>query len=47
MEESLKFKEDIEKDLEFLETDKGKEKVLIEKNNLKKPGERVIKILDY
>lgn len=40
-------KETIERDLELLKTDEGVEKILIEKNNLKKPGERVINILDY
>lgn len=39
--------ESIQRDLKFLETDEGIEKILIEKNNFKKPGERAIKILDY
>lgn len=46
--ESEKQKEiDLSRDLEFLETEKGQERLLIEKNNLKKAGEQVIKILDY
>jgi cell division protein FtsB len=47
IEKSQVRNEDIHKDLKFLETDEGIEKILIEKNNFKKPGERAIKILDY
>jgi hypothetical protein len=45
--DTLKNSEILKNNLIFLETRKGTEKILIEKNNLKKPGERVIRILDY
>ncbi len=46
--ESEKEKEKVlEKDLKKFETEKGQEELLIEKSNLKKPGEKVIKILDF
>ena len=38
---------EIKKKLDYLRTPYGQERVLIKNNNLKRPGERVIKILDY
>jgi len=47
IESEKKKEEELKKDMKFLETKKGQERILIEKSNLKKPGENVIKILDY
>ncbi len=40
-------REKTEEDLFFLKTEEGQERLLIEKKNFKRPGEKVIKILDF